>query len=102
MGKTHIADPRFEQDPENGTVHIEGDVAGALLDEQLRATALFEDVMPCSLRSLDIVETQVVARESESVRPGTAALDDGTTADAIESYFGLWSVILGDEVVVFF
>ncbi|WP_224337771.1 glycoside hydrolase family 2 protein [Haloprofundus halobius] len=108
--ETYVQNLQFEPDPENDAVHAEVELAGALLDGEVRAEVAFGDrsVGATTVRTdgrfaaftLELAETHRWSPEEPNLYDlELAVLDDGATVDAVESYFGLRSVTLGEHRV---
>lgn len=108
--ETYVENLQFEPDPENGALHIEVDLGGSLADGQVRSTALFDGNVVGKATAatdgryaaftLDVDETHRWTPEEPNLYDlDLKFLVDGEVVDAVESYFGLRSVTLGDNSV---
>ncbi|WP_423747535.1 sugar-binding domain-containing protein (plasmid) [Haladaptatus sp. SPP-AMP-3] len=110
VSETFVETLLFEPDPANDALHAEVELAGAVREGTLTATAEFEGrvVGEATVRtdgtyaafSLSLDETHVWTPDDPNLYDLRVELaTDGDLLDAVESYFGLRSVTLGDDHV---
>lgn len=108
--ETYVETLRFEPDPENDALHVEVAFDGPVWAGEVTATATFEEsVVGKTTVATDGAFTAFTLPVDETHPwtpddPNLYDLDieyavDGETVDAVESYFGLRSVTLGDDRV---